>query len=100
MVGEGQRSEHHGEVGVDGFALVTWPAGRVWTFEGVLDAPQLVVGADHPGRFGVEDIGDVGLPAGQRAGLRFEIAVDRTSAAGEGDEPVPFDRRLPGDATD
>src|SRR5215213_1870776 len=24
--------------------------------EGVLDAPQLVVGADHPGRFGVDDI--------------------------------------------
>jgi hypothetical protein len=49
--------------------------------EGVLDAPQLVVGADHPGRFGVEDFGDVGLPASQRAGFRFEIAVDRTSAA-------------------
>jgi hypothetical protein len=63
----------------------------------VLDTPQLVVGADHPGRFGVEDIGDVGLPAGQCAGLGFEITVDRTSADGQGDEPVPFDRGLPGD---
>ena len=65
--------------------------------EGVLDAPQLVVGADHPGRVGVEDIGDVGLPAGQRPGLRLQLTVDAAGAAGQGDEPVPFDRRLPGD---
>jgi hypothetical protein len=48
--------------------------------EGLLDAPELVVGTDHePGR-GV-DIGDVGLAPRQRTGLGFQVAVDSPGAA-------------------
>src|SRR5687767_8681744 len=73
-----------------------WPTGRAWT-SGMRARCATAGGRRRsPGRFRVEDIGDVGLPAGQRAGFGFEIAVDRTSAAGQGDEPVPFDLRLPG----
>jgi hypothetical protein len=98
-VGDGQGGEHDGEVGVDGFAFVVIDRPGSQVVFGhpvcVLDAPQLVVGADHPGRVGVE-VGDVGLPTGQGSGFGLEVAVDAAGAAVDGDEPVPFQWGLPG----
>jgi hypothetical protein len=88
-------------VGLDGFVFVVidrpGPEVVLRHAEGVLDPPQVVVGADHPGRVRVDDVGDVRLPASQRAGLRLKVPIDRRGATGEGDKPVPFDRCLPGD---
>ena len=71
--------------------------------EAFLDAPQVVVGADHElgGDRGAvragRQVGGVALEPGQGAGLGLECAVDRVLALGEGDEPVPLDRDEPGD---
>jgi site-specific DNA recombinase len=68
-----------------------------------LDAPELVVRADHEvrGHRGAVradgEVGGVALEPGQGAGPGLEFAVHRVLAGGEGDEPVPLDRDEPGD---
>lgn len=45
----------------------------------------------------VDEVGRVALPTGQCASLGLQLAVDALGGAGEGDEPVAFDRCLPVD---
>jgi hypothetical protein len=72
-LGDGEGGEHDGEVGFDRFAFVVVDRSGLQVVlghaEAFLDAPRLVVGVDHElGRRPV-DVGDVALPAGQRAAL-------------------------------
>ena len=75
---------HHlwksGQVGFDGVALVVEdrasPKVTLGHPERLLDLPELVVGADHVLGGRVGQVGDVGLPAGQGAGLGLQFAVD------------------------
>src|SRR5690606_29191419 len=62
--------------------------------QGLLHMPQLVVGRDHLLRGQVEPVGDVALYAGHRPRFGLQLAVEGAFAAGELDEPVPFDCRL------
>ena len=85
-----------------------WQAGRACRSflairEGSLDLEELVVGADHElgGHWRAvrtrPQVRDVALQPGQGAGLLLEVPVDLPGAAGQLDEPVPLDRRIPGD---
>jgi hypothetical protein len=58
--------------------------------EALLDAPELVVGADHELRARVGDVGDVALPAGQRAGLSAarSAGVSRSCRCRSGSSPI------------
>lgn len=56
-----------------------------------------MVGRDHEGGVGVEEVRHVGFPARECAELGFQVSVEAAGPAGELDEPVPFDRRFAGD---
>jgi hypothetical protein len=60
--------------------------------EALLDAPQLVVGADDELRGLFGEVGGVALPAGQLAGLGLQLPVDGLGGAGE--LVGPNDRRI------
>jgi len=96
VAGDGERGEHDGKVGVDRFAFVVVdrPGSQVVFAhpERFPDVPELVVGADQELRGRVVDVGDVALEPGQSAGFGLELAVDGLGRAGQGDEPVAFDR--------
>jgi hypothetical protein len=95
VVGDGQCGEHDRKLGVDGFALVVIdrPGFQVVLghSDALLDVPELV-GADHEIRCRVGGVGDVALPAGQRACFAFEFAVHGLVGTGQGDEPVAWPR--------
>jgi hypothetical protein len=100
-VADGQGGEHDAQVRLDRLAFVVVDRSGLQVVlghpEALLDAPQLVVGADDELWGLAGEVGGVALDPGQGSGFGLQVTVDALGATGELDEPVPLDRRLPGD---
>jgi len=93
--------EHDAEVSFDGVAgaVVDGPGLQVVLGhpEGLLDAPELVVGIDDELRRLGGEVGGVALPSGLRPGLGLQGAVDALGRTAELDVAVALDRGVPVD---
>lgn len=80
VVADGHGGEHNAEVSLDGVAGAVVDRASLQVVlghsEGLLDAPQLVVGVDDERRGLADEVGGVTPPAGQGAGLSLQLTVD------------------------
>jgi hypothetical protein len=93
--------EHDGEVGFDGvaFVVVDGPGSQVGSWTCGSSSRSATAGGGRPSCIGGRglQVRDVALQPGQGTRFGLQVTVDALGATGELDEPVPPDRRLPGD---